>query len=106
MKKLMLASLAAAGLLISGGAFAATDDAAFKGVDTDHNAQVSWPEFQLFYPDSNEQQFKNADANGDGWLDLDEFNVVALSTGSIRGTPPSGDGEGAGPSTDSLTSQD
>lgn len=85
--RILLTSLAAAGLaLMSGAAFAATGD--FGGVDTDRNGAVSWAEFNLVYTDIDEGSFNQADVNGDGSLSIDEFDGLALSTGSILPSAP------------------
>jgi hypothetical protein len=85
MKK-MLVSLAVAGIALStGAAFAQNSD--FTNVDTNRDNTVSWPEFQLICPDISEEAYKTADVDGDGTLNLEEFDSVSLSTGSITARP-------------------
>lgn len=91
--KIILASLVAAGLALSSGAALAqtasiTGDTSFDGLDTDKNGLVTWTEFSLVYTDYTEEQFNQADANGDGSLSIEEFDSLALSTGSIRPINP------------------
>lgn len=92
--RILLVSLAAAGLALSAGAVQAQSSAAintdqsFTGVDTDRNGNVSWAEFSLVFPDVTEEQFNQADANGDTYLSQDEFDNLQLSTGSIGQMAP------------------
>jgi hypothetical protein len=98
MKILVTALAAAAGLALSTGAVLAQETSsiaptgAFEDVDTDDNNLVSWTEFQLVFDDINEQQFNSADADGDGYLNADEYDSLVLQTGSI--TPGDDDGDG------------
>jgi hypothetical protein len=90
--KIILATLAAAGLVVSTGAVFAqsnspTGDTTFTGVDTNRDNAVSWPEFQLVFPDISEEAYNTADANSDGILSLEEYDSLALSTGSISQRP-------------------
>lgn len=91
--KVILACLAAAGLALSTGAALAQNtsavnpDQSFTSVDTDSNGEVSWPEFQLAFADMTEEQFRQADADGNGSLNEDEFNSIALATGSTTAAP-------------------
>jgi hypothetical protein len=89
MKKI-LASLAVAGLALSPVAVMAQDAAAvpapdqtFLGADTDRNGGVSWAEFSLIFTDYNEEQFNTADLDQNGELSQEEFDSLALATGSI-----------------------
>lgn len=87
--KIILASIAAAGFALASGAAlsqsaSVTGDISFAGLDTDKNGGVSWTEFSLVYTDYTEEQFNSADVNGDGELSLEEFDSLALATGSIR----------------------
>ena len=92
--RILLASLAAAGLVLSAGAVQAQSSAAistdqsFLGVDTDRNGNLSWAEFNLVFTDVSEEQFNQADASGDGLLSQDEFDGLQLSTGSIQSIAP------------------
>jgi hypothetical protein len=87
--KIILASILAAGVALSSGAALAqsasvTGDLSFSGLDTDRNGTVSWTEFSLVYTDYTEEQFNSAEVNGDGELSIEEFDSLALATGSIR----------------------
>jgi hypothetical protein len=106
MKKVIIASVAALGLALSGGAIAqttgsVTNDLSFDGVDTDRNGGVSWAEFELVFTDISETQFNTADADGNGELSAIEFEAVAMSTGSIGGAAPAA--PAAGSTVESLT---
>jgi hypothetical protein len=99
--KNLLASLAVAGLALSPLAALAQDAAAvpadqtFVGVDTDRNGGVSWAEFTLIFTDYNEEQFNTADLDKNGELSQEEFDSLAISTGSVgadAGTDLSGAG--------------
>ncbi|HHY50735.1 MAG TPA: hypothetical protein GYA10_13420 [Alphaproteobacteria bacterium] len=100
--KILLASLAAAGLALSAGAALAQDtsavnpDQSFAGVDTDHNGEVTWTEFQLAFADITEEQFRQADADGNGSLNEDEFDSLALATGSTTKAPAGDNGSSPG----------
>jgi EF hand len=99
--KTILACIAAAGIALTGApAFAQSDDSqdevrtsaiapdqSFAGVDTDRNGLVSWPEFNLVFPDYSEEQFNAADLDADGRLNADEFDSLVIATGSIRPVP-------------------
>jgi hypothetical protein len=90
--KVLLATLAAAGIALSGTAALAqsasvSTDRSFVGVDTDRNGGVSWAEFELIFTDINEEQFNAADLNKDGVLDEDEFGSLTVETGSILPAP-------------------
>lgn len=91
--RVLIASLAAAGLALSASAAFAQDtgainpDESFFGVDTDRNGLVSWAEFNLVYDDYTETQFDQADADSDGSLSQMEFDSLVVSTGSIRTLP-------------------
>lgn len=79
-------SLAALGLALAGtGALAATTD--FPTADSNRDGYVSWTEFNLLFPDVTEEEFKAADANADGQLSLDEYDGIAVTTGSIGSAP-------------------
>lgn len=95
--RIFIASLATVALAFSAGAAIAQDsgsaalpptDRSFAGVDTDRNGLVGWPEFSLVFPDMTEEQFKMADANGDGSLSQDEFDSLQLATGSVQTLGP------------------
>lgn len=89
MKKTFV-SLAALGLAFATtGAIAAVTD--FPTADSDRNGYVSWAEFNLLYPDVTEEEFKSADANGDGQLSLDEYDTLIVTTGSVSAAPPLAD---------------
>jgi hypothetical protein len=80
-------SLAALALtLASTGVLAAVGD--FPTADSDRNGYVSWAEFNLLYPDVTEEEFKAADADADGQLSLDEYDAMAVTTGSVGTAPP------------------
>lgn len=87
--KLMLASLAAAGLMLSIPVASAQDvgafnpDQSFLGVDTDRNGLVSWGEFELAFADISEEQFRLADQDGDGFLNEMEFETLVVGTAGI-----------------------
>jgi hypothetical protein len=86
--KILLASLVAAGLTLSGGAALAQDSVtgnfSFEGVDTDRDGFVSWPEFELVFEDEiTEAQFRVADLDGDSLLSMSEYESLTISTGSI-----------------------
>lgn len=87
--KALLASIAAAGLVLSAGAAAAQDtgvinpDLSFGTIDSDRSGDVSWVEFSLVFDEFNEAQFNQADLDGDGYLNRDEFDTLVVATGSI-----------------------
>jgi hypothetical protein len=91
--KIILATLAAAGIALSSGAALAQTTGAigpietFEGVDTDDNGLVSWAEFALVYSDVTEEQFRIADADGDTFLSAEEFDSLVISTGSVDTLP-------------------
>ena len=90
--KIILASLVAAGLALAPAAAMAQSasidvDQTFAGVDTDDNGMISLAEFLLVYTDLTEEQFKQADADGDGSLSEAEFDSLNLQTGSIDAEP-------------------
>ena len=92
--KIIIASMAAAGLALSASAAFAQDLGAlppaqsFDAVDTDRNGAVSWAEFSLVFPQMTEEDFRSADLDGDGALSLEEFETVTVSTGSIATQAP------------------
>jgi len=88
--KILLASIAAAGLALSTGAALAQQtavinpDASFEGIDTDRSGDVSWVEFALIFEDAyTEEQFELADLDASGGLSEDEFDTLVVGTGSI-----------------------
>lgn len=92
--RLILASLAAAGLALSSSAVLAQDvgainpDSSFTGVDTNRDGLVSWPEFALLYEEQyTELQFDQADQDGDGLLNADEFETLVIATGTVSPVP-------------------
>lgn len=107
--KILLASLAVAGLALSPVAVLAQDtsaigaDQSFLGVDTDRNGSVSWAEFSLIFTDINEEQFRTADLDQDGELSQEEFDSLALSTGSV--SPADGASVPAGQSLTETTTE-
>lgn len=111
--KVLLASLAAAGIALScSAAFAQVDDSnddssaavnpdqSFEGVDTDNNGGISWAEFSLAFTDITEEQFNMADADANGELSSDEFDTLVVATGSIEPMEPA---EGPAAPNQSLT---
>jgi long-subunit fatty acid transport protein len=92
--RILLATLAVAGLALSAGAVQAQSasaggpDQSFVGVDTDRNGAVSWAEFNLVFPDVTEEQFNQADISGDASLSLEEFDTLQLSTASVPSMAP------------------
>lgn len=90
MKKILLATLAIAGLTLSSGAVLAqslTDDLSFDGVDADGDGNVTWQEFVLVYSSVPEADFVVADLDGDGALQVAEFDSLTVATGSISPRP-------------------
>ncbi len=92
--KILLATLAATGLALSSSAVFAQDtsalnpDMSFTGVDTDRNGSVSWAEFNLIFEDDyTEEQFRQADLDGDGELNAEEFDSLVIATGGIAPAP-------------------
>lgn len=92
--RVLLATLAAAGLALSSPAVLAQNtstldsDMSFTAVDTDRNGAVSWAEFNLIFEDEyTEEQFRQADLDGDGVLNADEFDSLVIATGGIARTP-------------------
>ncbi len=71
MKKLLAA------LAVTLFASTAAHAAEIADVDTDGNGTVSMEEMTAAMPDTTEDAFKAADANGDGQLDADEFAAMA-----------------------------
>lgn len=85
MKKTFV-SLAALGLAFAAtAAIAAVGD--FPTTDTDRNGTISWTEFGLVFPDVTEEQFRAADADGNGELSTEEFDTLAGTTGAISAPP-------------------
>jgi len=87
MKKALLL-VAALGLALSTTTAIAAD---FPGADADKSGLVSLPELRLLFPGVSAAAFATADADDDGELDHDEFDLLVMSTGGIGGVPAASD---------------
>lgn len=78
MKKLLFFALA--GCLFHAGNALCKDMGAelFGRMDTDANGKVTAEEFRAAYPNMNENAFVTIDANGDGAIDVSEWNAFTI----------------------------
>lgn len=82
MKKIVLSSLIVLGFSGAALAQAATD---FASVDTDANGGVSLVEAQVAWPDLTQEAFTAGDADGNGELSAEEYDVLVAAAAAPAG---------------------
>lgn len=78
--KTTLTTVAVAGLLLGGAAFAAE----FSDVDADQSGLLSLEEVQAVAPDVTEDEFTSYDGDANGGLDEGEFEIWEAATGQAQ----------------------